>query len=55
VIFCFNISVNDAGKPFMYMKNKIGPNAIPWGTTDVIGTVLGRIPFTTTVCGRRNY
>jgi hypothetical protein len=52
VIFCFNISVNDAGKPFMYMKNKIGPNAIPWGTTDVIGTVLGRIPFTTTVCGR---
>ena len=36
----------------MYMKNKIGPNAILWGTTDVIGTVLGGIPFTTTVCGR---
>ena len=32
----------------MYMINKIRPNAIPWGTIDVTGTVLGGIPFTTT-------
>jgi hypothetical protein len=36
----------------MYMINKIRPNAIPWGTIDVTGTVLGGIPFTTTVCVR---
>ena len=36
----------------MYMINKIRHNAIPWETIDVTGTVLGGIPFTTTVCGR---
>ena len=34
------------------MINKIRPNAIPWGTIDVTGTVLGGILFTTTVCVR---
>jgi hypothetical protein len=34
------------------MRNKIGPNTVPWGTPDVTGTVLEDIPFTTTVCVR---
>ena len=34
------------------MRNKIGPIAVPRGTTDVTGTVIGDIPFTTTVCVR---
>ena len=35
---CLNISVNDAWKSFMYMRNKIDPNAVHWGTPDVTGT-----------------
>ena len=34
------------------MRNNIGPNAILCETTDVTGTVLGDIPFTTIVCVR---
>ena len=34
------------------MRNKIGPNTVPWGTPDVTGTILEDIPFTTTVCVR---
>jgi len=34
------------------MRNKIGPNAIPCESTDVTGTVLEDIPFTTIVCVR---
>ena len=34
------------------MRNKIGPNTVPWGTPDVTGTGLEDIPFTTTVCVR---
>jgi hypothetical protein len=49
---CFNISVNDAGKSLLNMRNNIGPNAILCETTDVTGTVLGNIPFTTIVCVR---
>ena len=41
-----------SGKSFMQMRNKIGPNTVPWGTPDVTGTVLDDIPFTTTVCVR---
>lgn len=32
------------------MRNKIGPNTVPWGTPDETGTVLEDIQFTTTVC-----
>ena len=37
-------------KSFMYIRNKIGPRTVPWGTPEVTGTDVDDVPSRTTVC-----
>ena len=34
----------------MYIKKKIGPRTVPWGTPKVTGTDVDDVPSRTTVC-----